>query len=174
MGAILAQNTAWPNVEKAINNLKILKSLSPITLLNLNEDILKSAIKPAGYFNQKARKLREFAKFFKSLNKTPSRDLLLSLWGIGPETADSMLLYAFKVPSFVVDAYTKRIFSRLGLINIDEAYDTFKAYFELSLPKNLAVYQEYHALIVEHAKRFCKSKPECEDCILNKDCKKLV
>jgi endonuclease-3 related protein len=154
IGAILTQNTAWPNVEKALLNLQAARALEPKRILSLGEQELGGLIKPAGYFNQKARKLKVFSEFYIALNgRTPGREELLDLWGIGPETADSMLLYAFRVPTFVVDAYTRRIFSNLRHIPENAAYDEVKSYFEQSLKPDLAVYQEYHALIVEHAKR---------------------
>ncbi len=160
IGAILTQNTSWPQVEKALLNLKELKALTSEAIKKLNLEKLKQAIKPAGYFNQKAKKLKIFAEFYINLKgKTPTRDELLNVWGIGPETADSILLYAFKVPEFVVDAYTKRVFSHLGIINKTATYNKIKEIFENNLPKNLKIYQEYHALIVEHAKRHYSKKP---------------
>ena len=155
VGAILTQNTAWPNVEKALLSLRQKELLSPQALLKVEAAKLGEAIRPAGYFNQKARKLRIFSEFYINLERrAPTREELLSLWGIGPETADSMLLYAFKVPTFVIDAYTRKIFLNLGLIKKDWDYSRIKALFEGNLPKNLKLYQEYHALIVEHAKRY--------------------
>lgn len=150
LGAILTQNTSWPNVEKALLNLKRLKAIEPKAILKLNE--LELAIKPAGYFNQKAKKLRIFAEFYLN-NKNPTRDQLLNLWGIGPETADSILLYAYNEPQFVVDAYTKRILKSLNLINDTAKYDDIKALFESNLKKDYKLYQEFHALMVEHVKR---------------------
>ncbi|MGM5488107.1 MAG: endonuclease III domain-containing protein [Nanobdellota archaeon] len=147
VGAILTQNVGWVNVEKALSNLHALGGLEPRRLLGLSENDLKGAIRPAGYYNQKAKKLRIFAEFFMGLSGTPSREELLGLWGIGEETADSMLLYGFFVPTFVVDAYTRRLFG------MKESYSEVKAYFEENLPKDFKVYQEYHALIVEHVKR---------------------
>jgi len=153
IGAILTQNVSWKNVEKTLKNLKELNSLTPKNLLALEEEKLKAAIKPAGYFNQKAKKLKFFTEFFLSLNgRTPGREELLSLWGIGKETADSMLLYAFKVPTFVVDTYTKRLCLNFNLIKENEEYDAIKELFEKSIKPDLKVYQEFHALIVEHAK----------------------
>ena len=161
IGSILTQNTSWVNVEKALINLKRLKSISAKAILGLGSDDLREAIKPAGYYNQKARKLKEFAKFYLLLKgKTPLREELLSVWGIGPETADSILLYGYKIPSFVIDAYTKRIFSNLGFK--EDSYDSLKELFEKNLKKDYRVYQEYHALIVEHAKRYSKK----ENCLL--------
>jgi endonuclease-3 related protein len=173
-GAILTQNTGWPQVEKALLNLKKISILNPRGLLESNTDILKNAIKPAGYFNQKAKKLVLFTEFFMKLNRAvPTREELLNLWGIGNETADSMLLYAFKVPVFVVDAYTKRIFSRIGLCKKDARYEEVQALFEKNLKKDLKVYQEYHALIVEHAKRCCGAKAKCEECGLKSGCARI-
>jgi endonuclease III related protein len=167
IGAILTQNTAWPNVEKALINLKKLNAISPEKIIELENEILAEAIKPAGYFNQKAKKLKIFSKFYISLNeKIPSRQELLQIWGIGPETADSILLYAYKIPTFVIDAYTKRIFSNLNLISNDSSYDEFKLLFENNINPDLAVYQEYHALIVEHAKNFYKKKERYSLCPL--------
>ncbi|MBU4493240.1 MAG: endonuclease III domain-containing protein [Nanoarchaeota archaeon] len=160
IGAILTQNTSWPQVEKALLNLKGLNALNPKEMKNLKLEKLKKAIKPAGYFNQKAKKLKIFAEFYINLKgKTPTRDELLGLWGIGHETADSILLYAFKVPEFVVDAYTRRVFANLGFIGQKAKYNEIKKLFESNLPKNLRIYQEYHALIVEHAKRYYSKKP---------------
>ena len=125
IGAILTQNTSWVNVEKALINLKKLKAINAKALLELKDGDLKRAIKPAGYYNQKARKLKEFSTFYLMLKgKTPLREELLGVWGIGPETADSILLYGYKVASFVIDAYTKRIFSNLGFK--ENSYDSLK------------------------------------------------
>lgn len=171
LGSLLTQSVGWPSVEKALTNLKKLNAINPKTLLSMDEDALKKAIKQVGYFNQKARKVKEFTRFFVGLNgRTPTRDELLSVWGVGKETADSILLYAFKVPTFVVDAYTRRIFSHIGLINEKDEYDKIKAIFERNIPPDLNTYQEYHALIVEHAKRHCKTKPVCDDCPLKRRC----
>lgn len=170
VGAICTQNTAWPNVEKAMLNMRRLHLLSPSAIIKAEQAELGEAIRSAGYFNQKAKKLKIFAEFYadfyrssasqlKDRKQAPDRDELLNLWGIGPESADSMLLYAFKTPSFVVDAYTKKIFLDLGLIQKDWDYDRIKAMFEECFKrikdreKKLELYQEYHALIVEHAKR---------------------
>ena len=166
----MTQNTSWTSVEKALLNLKALNALDNKLIQKISVEQLKSAIRPAGYFNQKAKKLLAFSKFFSELDgRVPSRDELLSIWGIGNETADSMLLYAFKTPVFVVDAYTKRIFSRIGLIK-SEKYEEIKMFFQKNLPKNTKLYQEYHALIVEHAKKICKKEPECEGCPLLNMC----
>ncbi|MFH1053529.1 MAG: endonuclease III domain-containing protein [Candidatus Woesearchaeota archaeon] len=164
---ILTQNTAWPNVEKALINLKKINSISARKIIELSESKLKKAIIPAGYFNQKSKKLRIFSIFYISLNgRKPTRDELLSVWGIGKETADSILLYAYKKPVFVVDTYTKRVFSHLKLIRAYDDYDEIRKMFEKNLPKNFRVYQEFHALIVEHAKR-CYGKKKEKNCWKN-------
>lgn len=160
LGAILTQNTAWTNVEKALLNLEKLQSIDPKKILILKKEKLLQAIRPAGYFNQKARKIEEFAKFYNTLNtRTPSREQLLSVWGIGPETCDSILLYAYNVPTFVVDAYTRRIFLFLGLIEKEWKYEKIQQLFENSLARDSTIFQEYHALLVEHAKRHYKKEP---------------
>ncbi|MFA6048736.1 MAG: endonuclease III domain-containing protein [Candidatus Micrarchaeia archaeon] len=174
VGAILTQNTSWVQVEKALQNLKKLGALSPGKILQTNRAKLAGAIRPAGYFNQKAKKLKIFSEFYLKLgSRAPSREELLSVWGVGPETADSMLLYAFKVPTFVVDAYTKRILGRMGLVGKNAPYGEVKALFEKNLPPNLEKYQEFHALLVEHAKRRCNSRnPLCGGCLERRACKK--
>jgi len=161
LGAILTQNTAWPNVEKALNRLLVLAN-NPKDLLRLSNDMIKEAIKPAGYFNQKTIYLKEISAFLlEKQDQTPSRKELLGVKGIGPETADSILLYAFKEPEFVIDAYTKRICLHLDIINQEEkkTYDEIKNLFEKNLSKDFKLFQEYHALIVEHAKRYYSKRP---------------
>lgn len=173
-GALLTQNTSWIQVEKALLNLKHLPNLnkqvhsfSPESILSLDPEILKDAIKPAGYYNQKAIRLKTLACWFSELgDRIPDRTELLSLKGVGPETADSVLLYAFKQPSFVVDAYTKRIVTNLGLVDEKVSYNEIKTLFEENLPEDLAVYQEYHALLVEHAKRYYQKKSSYAKCPL--------
>jgi len=171
----LTQNTSWTSVEKALLNLKALNALDNKLIQKISVEQLKSAIRPAGYFNQKAKKLLAFSKFFSELDgRVPSRDELLSIWGIGNETADSMLLYAFKTPVFVVDAYTKRIFSRVGLCKNDVSYEELQQMFHESLENKFELFNEYHALIVELAKRNCaKNNPNCDSCPINKLCKKV-
>ncbi|MFA6088395.1 MAG: endonuclease III domain-containing protein [Candidatus Woesearchaeota archaeon] len=169
IGAILTQNTSWPNVEKALVNLKKMNAINPSAILSLNDDVLKNAIRPAGYFNQKAKKLKVFSKFFMDLEKRePKRAELLDVWGVGPETADSILLYVYKNPVFVVDAYTKRIFQNIGLIKKDATYDEIKRFFEKNVKWDYKIYQEYHALIVEHAKRYYNKASEYKKCPLYK------
>ncbi|SCG85667.1 putative endonuclease MJ1434 [Methanobacterium congolense] len=160
LGAILTQNTTWTSAEQALNNLNNLKAIKPEKLLELSDETLKAAIRCAGFLNQKATYLREVTRFFISLEgRTPNRKEILAVKGVGNETADSILLYAYKKPEFVVDAYTKRIFSHLGLIPEKAGYMEVKELFESTLPKDVPVYQEYHALIVEHAKRYYQKKP---------------
>ena len=167
VGAILTQNTNWPNVERAIGNLKRDHLLNPKKLLAAQQVAIEQSIRPAGYYRQKAKKLRIFAQFFlKYDGKDFSRDELLSLWGVGPETADSILLYAYKRPFFVVDAYTRRIFVQLGLIEERMSYEDVRQFFESRLKRDVIVYQEYHALIVEHAKRYYSKKNIGKDCPL--------
>ncbi|MBU0666696.1 MAG: endonuclease III domain-containing protein [Nanoarchaeota archaeon] len=171
IGAILTQNTSWPNVEKALLNLQKLKAINQKKILKLKIEKLKEAIRPAGYFNQKAKKLKIFAEFYNELKgRTPLRDELLTIWGVGPETADSILLYAYNEPFFVIDAYTKRIFTRLGLTGINSSYAELQNLFHKNLKRDTKIFNEYHALIVEHAKNKCQNKPFCKSCCLKKIC----
>ncbi len=150
VGAILTQNTSWKNVEKALLLLKSHNLMSPESLAKSTEEAIGAAIRPSGYYRQKAKKLKIFSRFFIGLKKgkkVPTREELLSLWGIGKETADSILLYAYKKPYFVVDAYTKRIF---GFESTD--YDKIQSLFHKALRKDYRLYNEYHALIVRHGK----------------------
>ncbi|MFH1854231.1 MAG: endonuclease III domain-containing protein [Candidatus Omnitrophota bacterium] len=176
VGAILTQNTAWVNVEKAIFNLKKRKVLNVRRLLSISEDKLSELIRPAGYFNVKAGRLKNFLNFLRtsyggSINKmfkTETERLrreLLSLNGIGPETADSILLYAGNRPVFVVDAYTKRVFLRHGFISSDATYDDLQSLFMKNLLPEEKLFNEFHALIVELGKNICRSKkPLCDKC----------
>ncbi|MDN7025934.1 endonuclease III domain-containing protein [Methanoculleus sp. FWC-SCC1] len=169
VGAILTQNTNWLNVEQALLRLHAAGGLDAERLCGLGDAALKEAIRPAGYYNQKARKLREFADFFLSLeSRAPDREELLELWGVGRETADSMLLYAFHRPVFVVDAYTRRIFGGLGLVDEGADYDTIRLFIEEHLAADLPVYQEYHALLVEHAKRYYRKRANRPVCPLRR------
>ncbi len=165
-GAVLTQNTAWSNVEKALDNLAGAGIRDRESLLKLGETRLAELIRPSGYYKQKARKLRILAAF----SGEPSREDLLSLWGIGHETADSILLYARGKAYFVVDAYTMRIFSRLGIIEPGQNYEEVRRFFESRLPRDPRIYKEYHALIVEMAKRHCRPKPSCQECPMERFC----
>jgi endonuclease III related protein len=159
LGAILTQNTTWTSAEKALLNLKELDVIHPQKLLALDFNILKEAIRVAGFLNQKSAYLKKISLFFLALDgQNPSRQELLKVKGVGNETADSILLYAYKQPEFVIDAYTRRIFSNLNLMN-EMSYMDLKNLFEENLPLDVPIYQEYHALIVEHAKRYYQKKP---------------
>jgi endonuclease III related protein len=163
MGTILTQNTSWVGVEKALSNLKELIDFEPKKLLeiaNSNENKFKEAIKVAGYYNQKTKYLKNISDFYINLDgETPSREEILKVKGIGNETADSILLFAYKEKEFIIDAYTKRIFLFLGLINEKDSYLKIKKLVEDNFTGDVIDYQEYHALIVEHAKRFYSKKP---------------
>lgn len=177
IGAILTQNTNWSNVEKAIKNLKTAGKLSPEGIYELSVTELAKLIRPSGFFNVKAKRVKAFinwlfSRYEGNLSKMFARDLqslrseLLSVKGIGPETADSILLYAGNMPTFVVDAYTHRIFSRHELIPEESTYDDMKSFFEENLPKDVQLFNEYHALLVNIGKMFCKPKKVCEPCPL--------
>jgi endonuclease III related protein len=170
IGAILTQNTNWVNVDKAINNLKQADacSLESCALLDLNT--LEQLIKPSGFYRVKAKRLKQISKALIELRNQrlllpEFRNELLSLEGIGPETADSILLYAFNLPIFVVDAYTRRIYSRMNITNDKATYHEIQQLFQKSLPFDTSLFNEYHALIVKHAKEICKTKPKCESCL---------
>lgn len=175
VGAVLTQNTAWTNVEKAIVNLKTAQALSPGIIAAAPHRRLAAWLKPSGYFNIKAQRLRAVCQWLirkggiKKITRLPTdilRAELLQVHGIGPETADDILLYAFHRPVFVIDAYTRRIFRRLGLIQGDEDYETLRRIFERSLAADTQLFNEYHALIVAHAKDVCRKRPICDACKL--------
>ncbi|MBI2663689.1 endonuclease [Candidatus Woesearchaeota archaeon] len=167
VGAILTQNTNWINVEKALDNLIKHNLLSQEEIRKINVKKLAMIIKSSGYHNQKAKKLKEFIKFLDS-KKQINRENLLNVWGIGKETADSILLYSYNQPIFVIDTYTKRIFNRLGFK--EQSYDELQNLFMNNLKKDADLFKEYHALIVMHGKTVCKTKPLCSSCCLNKGC----
>ncbi len=178
IGAILTQNTAWSNVEKAIANLKRKKLLSPQKIERVHARHLAVLIKSSGFYNEKAKKLKAFIKFLigfcgGDINKLyPNgtevlRKEFLKIKGIGEETADSILLYALNKPIFVVDAYTKRIFIRHRLISEDATYGEIQKFFMNNIPKRVKLFNEYHALIVQAGKNYCKkNNPLCEICPL--------
>jgi len=178
VGAILTQNTNWQNVERAINNLKKKGLLSPQALYELPEDVLAELIRPAGYFRVKARRLKNFIRFLVenfegdlarlfALPLEEARQALLTVSGIGPETADSILLYAGEKPTFVIDAYTRRILIRHGLATEEMGYEDLREMFMRHLPEDSALYNEYHALLVAVGKNFCRPQnPRCEECPL--------
>ncbi len=180
VGAILTQNTAWTNVEKAISALREADALNPEALRTRPLEDIAALIRPSGYFNAKALKLRalgdylasygdDIERLFASKPLDELREELLALHGVGPETADSMLLYAGNMPSFVIDAYTIRVLSRLGIIDPDSKpkYEDVRARFQESIPTDVQLFNEYHALLVAHGKDVCKSrKPLCSECVL--------
>ena len=154
LGAILTQNTAWPNAEKALLNLEVHKAIAPAVILETPDADLKAWIRPAGFFNAKSRKLREFSRGFLAWgDRVPERQTLLGIWGIGPETADSIRLYAYGQLEMVVDAYTRRILEGERLVPAGLSYEAIKGFCEEQLPAEVPLYQEFHALMVEHAKR---------------------
>lgn len=175
VGAILTQNTSWRNVEMAIANLKKTRCLSPQKICQLSLKELALLIKPSGYHTVKAKRLQAFCTWYlaqgglKNLKRYKTQLLrieLLKVHGIGPETADAILLYAFLRPVFVIDAYTKRILQRLEWIKGTEDYETLRALFEQNLKPNVAIFNEYHALLVQHAKMACRKRPLCNECHL--------
>jgi len=180
VGAILTQNTSWTNVERALDNLKENEVLNCTAIINLTQNKLATLLKPSGYFNLKAKRLKNLCHWYAkkaNIDACTTDELrrdLLSINGVGPETADDILLYAFLRPIFVIDAYTRRVFSRLGLPNTDRPYDELRLLFEkkLSRHKNkVTLYNNYHALIVLHAKDVCRArKPLCEQCCLHTQC----
>jgi endonuclease III related protein len=178
VGAVLTQNTSWQNVERAIRNLREADLLEPHALYDVPLDELEELLRPAGYFRVKARRLRSLLEFLierydGSLDamfqtRLPElRQQLLGVNGIGPETADSILLYAGQLPSFVVDAYTHRVFARHGWINFDADYHQIQDYVQGELPQEAPQYNELHALLVRLGKDYCrKSNPKCAECPL--------
>ena len=179
VGAILTQNTAWTNVEKAIANLVSHNRLDAGKIVATRKDHLANWLRPSGYFNVKTERLKNFCRWylekggFRALSRmdtAPLRVALLSVNGVGPETADDMLLYAFERPVFVIDAYTRRLFVRLGLFNGNESYDTMRVDIESILGPETVLFNEYHALIVRHAKEVCRVRPRCGNCVLLDRC----
>jgi endonuclease-3 related protein len=179
IGAILTQNTAWSNVEKAILNLKKAKKLSFRALRRISSKRLSQLIRPSGYFNVKADRLKCFMDFLdrecrgdlsklKRRTMPALREKLLAVKGVGPETADSILLYALDKTSFVIDAYTRRIFSRHGLAKGHETYEGWREIFMRALPENRGLYNDFHAQIVRTGKDYCRKVPRCEKCPLQR------
>jgi len=191
IGAILTQNTAWSNVEKALRNLKNQHALSLNVIVSMDLETLKTMLQPAGFFNQKTNHILLFFSYlmekysgdltsFFSRDTQELRNELLTMSGIGPETADSILLYAGNHPIFVVDAYTKRICKRIPMEIKSDSYDDVQHYFDgffrrtLSKQERVTLYKELHALLVELAKIYCKKTPICEHCPLTLRCKKIL
>jgi len=181
VGAILTQNTAWKNVEKAIKNLKERKMLSLERLASAKLNELEDAIRPSGFYKQKAKRLGNLFKYIKinystlerffDKDKNELRNELLNLNGIGNETADSIVLYAAEKPTFVIDAYTRRIMNRVYGIDEEIEYNKLKEYFESRLRPDLELYKDFHAQFVELGKRFCKKKPLCDECPIRDYCR---
>jgi endonuclease-3 related protein len=181
VGAVLTQNTSWTNVEKALAELRRRDLLSPARLRAVPRARLARLIRSSGYFNVKARRLRAFLDFLhreyggrvEGMTREDPRGLrakLLEVDGIGRETADSIALYAAGHPLFVVDAYTRRIFARLGLLRGDETYDEVQEFFMARLRPNVSLYNDFHAQIVRLGKDVCRARPRCEDCPLGGLC----
>lgn len=175
VGAILTQNTTWKQVEVCLDGLERAGLLAPEALLQAPARVIEKAIRPSGYFRQKARKLCEYSRFFRQWDpEPPPRPGLLSVWGIGEETADSILLYAYKQPFFVVDAYTRRLLERLlgeavpGYAGLQEKLT--KAFSHLEPVRLVQVFNEFHALVVRQSKTFCRSRPLCRGCSLESVC----
>lgn len=178
VGAILTQSTACGNVERAIANLRSARLLTPSAILAVRSQRLAELVRPSGYFRQKAKKLKAFARFLqteyggslKRMFESPTlelREKLLAVHGIGPETADSILLYAGNHPVFVVDAYTHRILERHGITDGKPDYEGVRSLIEGALPRSAELYNEFHALIVSTGKNWCRKKaPRCEECPL--------
>jgi len=179
VGAVLTQNTAWTHVERAITALKANEALSVRAILALPDTELAALIRPAGYFNVKTRRLKALCQFLleRGVAEAPEqlaeqaslpelRARLLAVHGVGEETADSILLYALGLPSFVVDAYTRRSFTRLGGLTGDESYAAIQRRFHAELPADRRLFNEFHALIVALGKHYCRPKPRCVDCPL--------
>ncbi len=184
-GAILTQNTSWKNVEKAIINLNQNKLININKISKIRQEKLAELIRSSGYHNQKSERLKIFcnhlinnyngkiSRFFEK-DIIELREELLSIKGIGPETADSIVLYAAQKPIFVIDAYTKRIFSRIDICEKDIKYNELQDLFHSELKRDVELFNEYHALIVELGKNVCKTKPLCNKCPLNDLCRKII
>lgn len=182
IGAILTQNTSWMNVERAIENLKRERALTAKAINQLSHAHLARLLTPVGYFNVKATRLQNFCRWYmeqgsisrlQRVETIALRERLLSVNGVGPETADDILLYAFERPVFVIDAYTRRLFARLELITGNESYEDLRSLFERRLSRvhdKVTVFNEFHALIVLHAKLACRRQPSCLNCCLRRSC----
>lgn len=180
VGAVLTQNTNWRNVERAIDALNVARLLEPAALATAPPTRVADLIRPAGYFNVKTRRLQALAGFVESAGGVEGlseretdelRRVLLAVHGIGPETADDILLYAFARPVFVIDAYTKRLMSRLTDSLPPKDYEAWRAFFEGHLPGDAGLFNEFHALVVRHAKEHCAVRPRCEGCPVLAHCR---
>ena len=177
VGAILTQSIAWSNVQQALANLKSAGVLSPHGLKEITEGHLATLLKPSGYFNVKAQKLKAFTEYLwkhyqGDIKRLVNQDVvalrkgLLSVYGIGEETSDAIILYAADKPSFVIDSYSRRIVERLDLIKNTASYGEHQNYFQRTIPVDTKLYNEFHALLVRHGQQICKRKPLCEKCCL--------
>ncbi|MCZ6525394.1 MAG: endonuclease [Gammaproteobacteria bacterium] len=173
VGAILTHNTAWTNVEKAITNLRHSNCLTLERVLASSDVTLAQLIRPSGYFNIKAKRLKNLCLWVEEnggearlavVDTASLRSSLLEVNGVGPETADDILLYAFERPVFVIDTYTRRLFTKLGLIEGNEPYEALRQIFEVELEPNVSLFNQYHALIVRHAKEICMKRSDCRHC----------
>ena len=185
IGAVLVQATAWANAEKAIDNLKAAGSMSPQAIRSLAMSDLETLVRPSGFYRAKAQKLMALCEYLSERHADdieamsaqptePLREELLGIYGIGPETADDILLYALGHPVFVVDAYTRRLLHRLGLANAKASYHDLQALVHERLPpRDAGIYNEYHALIVRHSNSICKPRPQCAECSLESLCPKF-
>ncbi len=179
VGAILTQNTSWGNVERALYLMKKAGITTPEKVLSVDIKDLEDAVRPSGFYRQKAERLKIFTEFvssfggFEGFRKNVTREDLLKVRGLGPETVDSILLYALSRPYFVIDAYTKRVFTRLGFPDKKD-YESWRKFFEEGIEMDVKVYNNFHALIVEQAKTFCRTKPLCSNCFLSDKCMKKL
>jgi endonuclease III related protein len=182
LGAILTQNTAWTNVEKAFANLRAAELMTPAAIRATPDEELGEVIRPSGYFNTKARKLKAMAEHlalydddtdrWRSREAKELRAELLGVYGIGPETADDIVLYVADLPSFVMDTYTVRMIDRIGIAPKRKRYEDYQALFEDNLPHEAPLFNEYHALLDEHSKAICRKRaPRCGECVLREICK---
>jgi len=179
VGAVLTQNTNWSNVERAINNLKMAGVLDHQAILDLPREELAKLIRPSGYYNVKTKRLLALLNYLQRVGGlevaaeqqlAEARQGLLSVNGIGPETADDILLYAFDRPVFVIDTYTRRLLARNNLARGTENYEDLRLGFEAALPMDVDLFKQFHALIVQHAKEACRKQPECGNCCLGGTC----
>ena len=181
VGAVLTQATAWTNVERAIDRLKDADALSPAAMRRMDVNELATLIYSSGFYNAKAQRLKALVDYLgdaygddigamRLQDGAKLRRELLAVKGIGEETADAILLYALGKPSFVIDAYTRRLFNRLGVVPNSEAYSAYQRMFGDNLPRDTALFAEYHALVVEHCKQACRKTPMCEGCCLREIC----
>ncbi len=177
LGAILTQNTNWKNVERAIDNLKEADCITADAVDAVAIEKLAELIRPSGYFNIKADRIKNFNSWYlvngqylqlSKIDTEKLRKMLLSINGVGHETADDILLYAFDRPVFVIDAYYRRVFSRIGIVTKKSSYEHLRLHAQQHIKQDVKLYNQYHALLVEHCKKICKVKPVCHNCVLRK------